>query len=54
MYVLICYLIVLFIVVYVFDSYVYEDERGVYFEVEFIYDLKFFEDFELINVDGEV
>ena len=35
-------------------SYFFEDERGLFPEIQFIYDLKLPENFQPINSDGEV
>ena len=37
-----------------FSSYFFEDERGLFPEVQFVYDLKLPQHFEPINSDGEV
>lgn len=39
---------------FLFASYFFEDERGLFPEVQFVCDLKLPHDFEPINSDGEV
>lgn len=39
---------------YLTNSYFFEDERGLFPEVEFVYDLKLPQNFQPINSDGEV
>lgn len=36
------------------NSYFFEDERGLFPEIQFVYDLKLPETFQPINSDGEV